>query len=889
MDRCNYTINPDNTLTGSGAVNVVPNNSSSVSNSAHQASPSLLFSQHGLMRQTYGLSTCETMNYPYVESFQQNESNRRRRIEEALSFLDQVKSQFSTAPKVYSDFLDIMRDFKSQTIDTPGVIRRVSKLFRGRPNLIVGFNPFLPPGFELRVEGSRIIICEPSGKTQLVDEGIRELPVTPRTSCSPSVAPVPTQSGDKPGSVVVSNVPETNVVKIQDQPVTSISPPNASSLSSSHSLHHTPPEQSSAEINQAINYVNKIKARFHDRPDVYKQFLEILHSYQQEQQSGHHQGDSNMITEKQVYSSVAALFESEPDLLREFSQFLPDACGILNKPSPVSADKSFPYGTDQVAKLKICRSAVGTVDRAAMVISPQPVCVPKVSPSQTCSMKVSSSPPLTPTLSSSTGSGLTNPPIPPTLPISSFVPTSTLSSSSPCHTPVTCLPATSTVFCPSKSRSPPRNIQQKRVFSPLRSAAKKAKLNSSDVIVYDVELSEAKKYATAEEYLFFDKVRKLLTDEIIFDNFLRCIVLYNQSIISKNELLELVQPFLEKDAELMKFFRGMLGMNDIQTTSDVCDDVSDSGPQDRGMSDLALQIDYATCKRLGVSYRSLPDNYIRPKCSGRTALCHSVLNDTWVSFPSWSSEDTSCVHSKKSQYEEFIYRTEDERYELDIVIEVNKSALETLEMINRKMQRMKPEDANKFKLDANIGSSSPSLMYRAVKRIYGEHVHKILNGLRKNPAVVVPKVIERMRMKEREWREAQVQFNRIWREQNEKYFAKSLDHQGLTFKQTDTKNLRSKMIIHHFETLYDERESRMEEGGPPEWGPHGIFDYPDDMSVLYDVNDLVIHYVKRQQNMQKEEKRQAKRCLKRLLPELFNLPPQEMSDQEDSEDCGSSG
>lgn len=80
----------------------------------------------------------------------------------------------------------------------------------------------------------------------------------------------------------------------------------------------------------------------------------------------------------------------------------------------------------------------------------------------------------------------------------------------------------------------------------------------------------------------------------------------------------------------------------------------------------------------------------------------------------------------------------------------------------------------------------------------------MLEGAQKNPSVVVPRLIERMHQKDREWRDAQVQFNRVWREQTEKYYAKSLDHQALSFKQNDLKLLRSKMIVHHFETLYDE-------------------------------------------------------------------------------------
>lgn len=75
--------------------------------------------------------------------------------------------------------------------------------------------------------------------------------------------------------------------------------------------------------------------------------------------------------------------------------------------------------------------------------------------------------------------------------------------------------------------------------------------------------------------------------------------------------------------------------------------------------------DYTTCKRLGASYCALPKSYVQPKCSGRTTLCKEVLNDTWVSFPTWS-EDSTFVTSRKTQYEEYIYRCEDERFEVCI-------------------------------------------------------------------------------------------------------------------------------------------------------------------------------------------------------------------------------
>ena len=36
------------------------------------------------------------------------------------------------------------------------------------------------------------------------------------------------------------------------------------------------------------------------------------------------------------------------------------------------------------------------------------------------------------------------------------------------------------------------------------------------------------------------------------------------------------------------------------------------------------------------------------KCSGRTQLCKEVLNDTWVSLPSWSEEYAISWNSKNT-------------------------------------------------------------------------------------------------------------------------------------------------------------------------------------------------------------------------------------------------
>ena len=90
-------------------------------------------------------------------------------LNDALSYLDQVKVRFQEHPDVYNKFLDIMKDFKSQAIDTPGVIDRVSTLFNGHPELIQGFNTFLPPGYRIECgthdDPNSIRVTTPMGTT----------------------------------------------------------------------------------------------------------------------------------------------------------------------------------------------------------------------------------------------------------------------------------------------------------------------------------------------------------------------------------------------------------------------------------------------------------------------------------------------------------------------------------------------------------------------------------------------------------------------------------------------------------------------------------------------------------------------------------------------------
>ncbi|KOB78579.1 Sin3A, partial [Operophtera brumata] len=133
---------------------------------------------------------------------------QRLKVEDALSYLDQVKYKFNTQPQVYNDFLDIMKEFKSQTIDTPGVITRVSNLFKGHPELIVGFNTFLPPGYKIEVQSNGQVAKLFENQEDLLTEFGQFLPDAKAVTKPPEEHyALPTPQIPKHSSVVPSGAP----------------------------------------------------------------------------------------------------------------------------------------------------------------------------------------------------------------------------------------------------------------------------------------------------------------------------------------------------------------------------------------------------------------------------------------------------------------------------------------------------------------------------------------------------------------------------------------------------------------------------------------------------------------------------------------------------------
>lgn len=285
----------------------------------------------------------------------------RPKVADALSYLDQVKARFSNQNAIYNDFLDVMRQFKAQSIGTDVVIRRVRELFHGHPDLIVGFNTFIPQGY--RLEGPPIYSRSSNESFSPSNQALSQAEVNPNSrlpsfsafrhpegashESAPTTLPYPQTSETTFYTPTVTQPPvlRSQLTTTEAQPPQSHSyqrtvTPNSQNVLDSHMVYTTslPPQSQSSYISNvhqspqsqsfshAIKYVNQVKQRFQARPDIYKRFLEILQWYQREQENtdSHRRKQAEM----QVFQDVAKLLNGHDDLLQEFSRFLPESTNV---------------------------------------------------------------------------------------------------------------------------------------------------------------------------------------------------------------------------------------------------------------------------------------------------------------------------------------------------------------------------------------------------------------------------------------------------------------------------------------------------------------------------------------------------------------------------------
>ena len=202
---------------------------------------------------------------------------------------------------------------------------------------------------------------------------------------------------------------------------------------------------------------------------------------------------------------------------------------------------------------------------------------------------------------------------------------------------------------------------------------------------------------------------------------------------------------------------------------------------------------------------------LRLACSGRDELCRSVLNDEWVSHPTWASEESGFVAHKKNTYEEALHKSEEERHEYQVHLDSLVRTISILEPLNARVEEMTNDERNSWRLKADFGGPSKWIYHKTIKKIYGrDSGTEIIQALQDCPGVAVPVVLHRLKQKEDDWRRAMREWGRMWKEVDAKNFYKSLDHQGLVFKSNDKKAITAKHFVNDVETVKLEQKERLE-------------------------------------------------------------------------------
>lgn len=147
-------------------------------------------------------------------------------------------------------------------------------------------------------------------------------------------------------------------------------------------------------------------------------------------------------------------------------------------------------------------------------------------------------------------------------------------------------------------------------------------------------------------------------------------------------------------------------------------------------------------------------------------MCKSVLNDEWISQPTFASEDAGFIAHKKNVYEEALHRSEEERHEYDFHLEAISRTIQMLEPFNSKISQLSPEERMGYKLKPqSLGGPTKSVHLRVVKKIYGREAGmEVFKAMEEMPAVAIPVVFTRLKEKKDEWKRAQREWNKVWKE-----------------------------------------------------------------------------------------------------------------------------
>ncbi|RYR65005.1 hypothetical protein Ahy_A03g011006 isoform A [Arachis hypogaea] len=699
--------------------------------------------------------------------------------DDALQYLKAVKDMFHDKKEKYDDFLEVMKDFKAQRIDTAGVIARVKELFKGHRNLILGFNTFLPKGYEI-------------------------------------------------------------TLPLEDE---------------------QPQQKKPVEFVEAINFVGKIKSRFQGDDRVYKSFLDILNMYRKETKTisevylevaalfRDHEDLLEEFTHFLPDNSVSAsthYTSARNSILRDKSSAMPTIrpvhvekkertmashgeCDLSVEHPDQELDKSLVRADkDQKRRAEKEKDRREERDRRERERDDRDYDVD-------CNRD---------SLSHKRKSGRRTDD----------------SGAEPFHDEdenFDLRPMSST--CEDKSSLKSMCSQVVAFLEKV-----KEKLRTPEVYqeflkclhIYSREIitrqelqslvwwvicwgnfqilwrdlmnfwhNARRMFCRAEGFLAGVMNKKSLRNE---GHGLKALKVEERDRDRDRDKVEGVK---ERDRECRERDKSTAAANkDVFVPK-----MSPYATKDKYLAKPINELDLSNCEQCTPSYRLLPKNvyllylsrhyfscpngisvmlllivffmcyFLLPQYpiqipSQRTELGAEVLNDHWVSVTS-GSEDYSFKHMRKNQFEDILFRCEDDRYELDMLIESVNVAIKRVEELLEKI------NTNIIKGDSpiRIEEHFTALNLRLIERLYGDHGLDAMDWLRKDASRFLPVILNRLRQKHVECVRMSVACKPEWAKVHAANHHKSLDHRSFYFKQQDKKSLSNKALLTEIKEISEKK------------------------------------------------------------------------------------
>jgi paired amphipathic helix protein Sin3a len=255
-------------------------------------------------------------------------------------------------------------------------------------------------------------------------------------------------------------------------------------------------------------------------------------------------------------------------------------------------------------------------------------------------------------------------------------------------------------------------------------------------------------------------------------------------------------------------------------------------------------------------------------CSGRDELCNAVLNDEWASHPTWASEDSGFIAHKKNLHEEGLHRIEEERHDYDFNIESCSRTIQLLEPLAQSLRRLSEPEQLAFKLPPGLGGQSETIYKRVIMKLYGrDKGQEVIQQLHRSPYQVIPVLLNRLKERLESWKLAQREWEKVWREQTQRMFWKSLDHQSVTTRASDKRAVQLKVLQTEIQMKHE--EMKREDKQVP-----GVMHKPqleyllEDTDVIMDLSHLLL--VQIDQTMSTDTPRLLP-FVKEFIPLFFGL------------------